>query len=411
MNNGKRAISVLYIHHSGVFGGASRSLLEMIKAFPEGSIKSHLITQKGNVVGFFERAGVSVIVTNGISQFDNTAWGYYRGYRWLLLAREFYHSVFTFLAILKAKREWKHIDLVHINEITNLPSVIMSRRVFRKPVIVHSRSVQQGERAHLRFRTIKNILRRNADFVIAIDDTVKKSFSLDVPIEIIHNGYTPQLWKKRDGAKDGILENLKLSDGSTRIAFVGNLLAMKGIYEFIEAAKICIVEKKLNAHFLIVGDNVRNISGFKGYVLEKLGFARDVRRDVETFILSHNLDERVHLLGFTPNIQEVYENIDILCFPSHLNAVGRPVIEAAFSRVPSIVAMKNRDSDMIIDGETGLCIEPRNVEALVGAIEYFCSRPSEIKRMGECAHQLALDSFNTKKNALKVLEIYKAFIV
>ena len=42
-------INVLYVHHCGIYGGASRSLFEAISNFPQGKVKPYLITQKGNV--------------------------------------------------------------------------------------------------------------------------------------------------------------------------------------------------------------------------------------------------------------------------------------------------------------------------------------------------------------------------
>lgn len=97
----------------------------------------------------------------------------------------------------------------------------------------------------------------------------------------------------------------------------------------------------------------------------------------------------------------------MLCFPSHLNAAGRPVFEAAFFKVPSIVAMQNPRADTMIDGETGICIAPKDAQALARAIEYFYARPEEVRRMGEAAYRLALRDFDTKKNACRMLAIYQ----
>jgi glycosyltransferase involved in cell wall biosynthesis len=120
--------------------------------------------------------------------------------------------------------------------------------------------------------------------------------------------------------------------------------------------------------------------------------------------------DHVHLIDFTSNIHKIYEAIDILCFPSHLNAVGRPVLEAALFKVPSIVAITNPIDDTIIDNETGICIKPKDPKGLADAIEYFYSRPEEITRMGELAYKLALKNFDIKKNAKKILEIYEQHV-
>jgi glycosyltransferase involved in cell wall biosynthesis len=400
-------ISVLYIHHCGTFGGASRSLLELIKAFPQKSVKPHLITQKGNVVRFFENDGVPVISTAGISQFDNTRYGYYRRFRWLLLVREVFYCYFTFRAIYNARKKWKYIEIIHINEITNILSIYLSKIIFKKPVIVHIRSVQQTRKAAFRYKLIMSFTRRYLDYVITIDETVKKSLPGDLADKTIHNGFRPETdFRLKKNNEDNIARLINAPLGFLRIAMVGNLLKFKGVFEFIKAAKICI-DKNLKINFYLVGDNVKKQDGFKASVLKKMKLSHYINSDVKNFVQKNRLNERIHFLNFTPEINKVYENIDILCFPSHLNAVGRPVLEAAFFKVPSIVAINDPLDDTIIDGETGICIESKDPQALAGAIEYFYSNPDEIKRMGESAYQLAIKNFDIQRNAEKVLAIYE----
>jgi glycosyltransferase involved in cell wall biosynthesis len=400
----KRA-SILYIHVCGSFGGSSRSLLEMIKAFPPGSIQAHVITPEGNVAELFRKEGIPVIECAGISQFDNTEYGYYRGRRWLILLRELFYVLPTLIALLRAKTRWAPIDLIHVNEITGLPAIVFAKLIFRKPLILHVRSVQQTSKAQSRTRMIRFIVRRFCDAVVAIDETVRESLPKGIESQMIHNGFlaTPGCENQVHPALRGHRE------GELRVALVGQLLPMKGVYEFIEAARLCKA-RGINAKFILVGEDSRDLSGPLGILFRKFGFAREVRGDAERLIEQHELRESVLLLGFTPNIRSVYQNIDVICFPSHLNAVGRPVFEAAFFGVPSIVAVTNPQSDTFIHRETGLGIEARNPVALADAIEYFYRNPDEIKRMGEAARKLAVEQFSIVNTAKKMLEIYETQI-
>ena len=135
------AISVLYIHHSGVFGGASRSLMELIQAFPNGEVQAHLLTQVGQVPTVFRERAIPVIDTVGLTQLDQTRYGYYRGLRWLILLREIAYIPFTIVGVLRAKYKWKNIDLIHVNEVTNIFSILLVKFIFRCPIVVHVRSV------------------------------------------------------------------------------------------------------------------------------------------------------------------------------------------------------------------------------------------------------------------------------
>ncbi|MNH28670.1 D-inositol 3-phosphate glycosyltransferase [compost metagenome] len=123
------------------------------------------------------------------------------------------------------------------------------------------------------------------------------------------------------------------------------------------------------------------------------------------------MDECFHLFGPTLDIKYVYDRIDVLLFPSHFDAPGRPVFEAGFSSVPSIVAVENPSADTFVPNHTGLAIKARDANALAEAIAYFNDNPEERKRMGDNARQLALQNFTPETNAKKLLDIYSDLVV
>jgi glycosyltransferase involved in cell wall biosynthesis len=407
MNNaGERhrpALNVLYIHHAGVFGGASRSLLELIEGFPHGTVTPHLITQRGNVGQFFAKRGIEVIETIGISQFDNTRFNHYRGKRWLLLLREAFYLPFTLAALIRARLKWKRIDLVHVNEIVSLAAIVFSRLLFDCPVVVHVRSVQDSRHYRLRGRFLRATLRRNADAVVAIDETVRRSLPPGIESDVVHNTYSAEYGKPGATSTEPPLP--PRAPGMLRVAMVGSALAFKGVREFVGAARLC-KERGLPVEFLMVGVNPNASLGVARRVLKAVGFTHDAGDEVRRFIQDHGLEHTVRLLGFTPDIDRIYGNIDVLCFPSHLDAVGRPVIEAAFFKVPSIVALNEPLSDTLVHGTTGLRVDPEDARGLADAIEHFCQQASEIQRMGQAAYEHALCYFDSAKNAAQMLEIY-----
>ena len=395
------ALSILYIHHCGSFGGASRSLLELIRAFPENEVKAHLIAPKSKVSEIFREHGVEVIESGGISQFDHTRFGFYRSVRWLILLREIVYIPFTIWSMLKARRQWKNIDIVHVNEITNVLPILLAKVIFRCPLIIHVRSVQLVEKRCLRRKFVLWMLSK-ANAVVAIDSTVRNSLPEDIEINIIHNGFS--LSQKapinKDYQEDGF------SGRPMKLVFVGGLIVMKGILEFLHAAKHC-ADNNMNVKFVVIGDISKKHKGFKAILLNKLGFFYDAIGYCGNYITEHNLEDVIEFTGFTLDVESVYKAADVVCFPSHLNAVGRPVIEAALLKVPSIVAITGSAEDTIIHHQTGLCIKEKNSVAIFEAIEYFYKQPTEIKRMGGAAFELAQINFDIQKNAKKVLELYK----
>lgn len=395
-------LSVLYIHHTGVFGGASRSLLETIVAFPNKSINAKLVTQKGNVSAIFHKSNIEVIDSIGISQLDHTKFGYYRNTRWLILMRELIYLPFTFLVLWKAKRKWPDIDLVHVNEITNIPSILIAKFLFKCPIFVHVRSVQEKNIGKIRLK-IRNRLLGMVDQVIAIDSTVKCSLPDHININVIHNGFNI---KSHIKIKPNPINFSSLRP--LRLLFVGGFIPMKGIVDLVHAVKLC-KDNNLNVHVVVCGDLEERVSYFKAYLLKKLGLYSDVKKYVKDYISSNSLENFFTFVGFTQDIQSVYNESDVLCFPSHLNAAGRPVIEAALLSMPSIVFLNSADNkdDVIINKETGLCIEDKSLDAFYKAIKFFHDNPEKISEMGSGAFKLAKQNFNINKNSESILNMYK----
>ena len=123
-------------------------------------------------------------------QFDNTRYSYYRGLRWLVVLREIAYLPATIMALRRARQRWGKFDLIHVNEFTGVVPWWLARRWFGAPVVVHVRSVARNEARSLRTRFVNWMFRRQAEGVVAIDETVRASLPADLPVAVIHNAFT-----------------------------------------------------------------------------------------------------------------------------------------------------------------------------------------------------------------------------
>ncbi|MGI9227417.1 MAG: glycosyltransferase [Gammaproteobacteria bacterium] len=400
------SIKVLYIHPSGVFGGASQSLLILLKNLKD-NVYPVVVTPTGKFSEILNREGIEVLDTYGISQFDNTLFGHYRKARWLILIRELFYIPFTLWVILKAKIKYKHFDIIHINEITPIISILICKAVFTAPIIVHVRSVQVGNAASYRSKLIMKIINKNCSKLIAIDETVKKSIPSVPNAVVVHNSYIIDDAECQDGAIHNLAS--ELPSNTLRVGMVSNFLKFKGITEFITAAKVC-KDLKINVMFLIIGGEVRSSKKIKTRLFKWLGISNDVKAECLKFRHENKLKDVLYFFNFSDKLNWFYKEIDVICFPSYLNAVGRPVIEAAYYKKPSIVAMQNSEKDTVRPMETGITINKQDVNSLVKAIKYFHDNPNEIQRMGYLAYKLAVENFSPDKNATKIEDIYNNLI-
>lgn len=398
-------MNVLYLDGVGPFGGASRSLFETVRALRSKGIKPYFVAANGTALDFYGQVAEELIATRGLTRFDNTHYSHYRGVRWLVLLREIFHLPFTFFAILKAHRKWKNkIELIHVNEITEIIPGLLAKRLFQVPMVVHVRSPQWANQQSLRSIWVNRLLKNSANAIVAINETTRSTMPAELNVDVIQNSFTPKRSSNPDQSMLCKLEKLRAS--SLKIGFVGNVQVSKGILELVEAARLL---KGLGAdvEFVVVGGHTRGDKGLKGWALRKIGLVQDVVEALEQRIKQYGLEQSFHLLGSTSDIQCVYERLDVITFPSHFDAPGRPVFEAAFSAVPSIVCVSKPLSDTLIHNVTGLAIPARDPFALSEAIRYFEMNRDEVKRMGREAQKLAINNFEPARNASLLFDVYK----
>ena len=149
-----------------------------------------------------------------------------------------------------------------------------------------------------------------------------------------------------------------------RFIFVGRLLAEKGIFEYIKAAKI--VKKDFpNVEFVVLGGlDEQNPGGLKKEELEQL--------------LKDNI---VIYPGFVKNVDEWIKYSSVFVLPSYYRegvprstqeamAVGRAVIT---TDVPGC-------RETVVDGLNGFLIPPFDANALVEAMKKFIENPYLVKK-------------------------------
>lgn len=391
------ALRVLYIHPFAAYGGATKSLAELVAALPAREVDGVALAPPGVAARSLGEAGLEVLPVRGIAQWDDTRFGHYRGARWLILLRELAYWPGSLLALRRAAARGP-FDLIHCNEITALLVGILAKRMLRAPLLVHVRSLQRGSSGGGRVTGwLLRLVRAHADALVAIDEAVRRTLPADLPVRVVHNGM-----------KLPAELPVRRSDPSAPfcVGIIGVLHRSKGVYELVEAARL-LRDRGVEMRVVVVGENVHRLVGLRGWLLRKLDFARDVRGELGAYVAQHGLQDRVEFTGFVLDIRPIYRRLDAVCFPSHLDAPGRPVFEAALFGLPTIVAMRNPTRDVIVPGETGLCIDEPTPVAIADAIQALAQDRVRARRMGDQARQMALSRFDSRVCAANMLALYR----
>lgn len=254
-------------------------------------------------------------------------------------------------------------------------------------MVLHARAVFNNDPAKWQTRVIKKILEKNADRIVAIDQTIASSIPVTDKLSVVHNGFTLQ--SKMNQAPDGFAEKLQqIPRRRLNLGFIGAIHYNKGIMDLLEAVKLC-KQHQLDIGLVIAGNGNASKRTLWKAGMNILGFNQDRNEALHEFIQQNELGEYIHPLGFSTNTTNFFQFIDLICFPSYYNAVGRPVFEAAFFSKPSIVAISDPFPDTFVQRRTGLQVKERNPESIFNAICTFYNQPELIKEMGNEARRLA----------------------
>ncbi len=129
-------------------------------------------------------------------------------------------------------------------------------------------------------------------------------------------------------------------------------------------------------------------------------------KDEEKFkALSDDLNNVVWL-GFRDDIADVIAAFDVFAFPSRFEALGSTLLDVMEIGVPIVASNVDGIPELIRHGETGLLVEPGNVDQLETAILRLLSDRALTKRLTQNAAVYS-KQFSAQNMARKYVKIYQ----
>lgn len=168
------------------------------------------------------------------------------------------------------------------------------------------------------------------------------------------------------------------------------MLWSKGVREVVTAARL-LQERGLDAKVRLVGD---------------IDFGNPNNVHPATLSL-WNADGWVGWTGSRPDMPRVWAESHIAVLASHHEGVPQSLMEAAASGRPLIAADVPGCRELVVEGETGLLVPPRNPEALADAIARLAADPEARRRMGAAARTKAEAEFAEPVIEAKTLALYR----
>ncbi|HTE24855.1 MAG TPA: glycosyltransferase family 4 protein [Flavitalea sp.] len=182
---------------------------------------------------------------------------------------------------------------------------------------------------------------------------------------------------------------LKINTSDFVFVFIGRLVRDKGIEELVEAFSR-IKNQYQSAKLLLVGPfepELDPISDKTNTAIKK--------------------DDRITLVGFQQDVRPFFLISNVLAFPSYREGFPNVPMQAGCFELPSIVTDINGCNEIIVEGENGLIIPAKDVEALVNAMTRLLEDAGLYNHMKSKAREMIVDRYEQKYLWSLILKEYE----
>ncbi len=181
-------------------------------------------------------------------------------------------------------------------------------------------------------------------------------------------------------------------DGGPVIGSIGRLEPRKGHENLIRAMPE-ILRDVPNALLLIAGH-------------DPWGYGKEL----QALIDSLGLNGKVRLVGFQRDVTSFLHGSDVFAFATRSEGFGQVVIEAMAAGNPVVASNIAPISEIVLDGETGLLVEPNNPQAFGHAITFLLTHPEAARSMGRRGQERVRSYFSSARMSDETLLLYRGLI-
>ncbi|MEK4296304.1 glycosyl transferase [Paenibacillus odorifer] len=178
------------------------------------------------------------------------------------------------------------------------------------------------------------------------------------------------------------------------VLLVGRLAHWKGQHIVLEAAKSFKNEPRVK--FWLAGDALFGEEAYKQELLQK------ITNDELT---------NVSMLGHVDDIQGLMNTADLLIHTSVTpEPFGQVIVEGMAAGLPVIASNEGGPVEIVVQGETGLLIEPGDAAILADSIKWMLDHPEERRRMADNGMKRVKEHFVIENTVKDIVDYYKGLL-
>ena len=206
-------------------------------------------------------------------------------------------------------------------------------------------------------------------------------------INVIENGIDCSYFKKSEGARKKLVDELKISVNTTMIGFVGRYSFEKRPEDFLKLA--AIIDKDIGAcHFLMVGDG-----------------HDDNNTELADLLVTYGVGSKISLLGIRDDVPLILSSLDVLISTSEDEAFGMVLIEGLACGCPCISS--NNEGAKSVGGEFIKYVDVGDIDAFYRETKILlCQDDSTRIIFAKKSAEYIVANFSVGNTAARYLNLY-----
>lgn len=207
------------------------------------------------------------------------------------------------------------------------------------------------------------------------------------------NGINSALFSKQVIAEEhqnSLRDELGIGEDDFVFVFVGRLVGDKGVNELVKA--FCKINNP-SVKLLLVGPLESNLDPLD----------KDTLRRIDE-------DERIISVGFQKDVRPYFAISNALVFPSYREGFPNVVMQAGAMELPSIVSDINGCNEIIVEGENGIIIPVKNVDAVKNAMEMMMNDKELYSKMKGNARRMITERYEQQVVWNALLTEYRSLL-
>lgn len=387
---------LLFIHHATGWGGAPKSMINLITGLDKNNFDIEVLLLKKSIVAdILEEKGIKYYIANSwfykkyYHYFNHSEAGYvkwYQIYQFSIKMILWLMSRFYFAGKELSRFQF---DICHLN--SSVLSDWLKPCSKKGKVVIQIREPFRNGKNDVIHPFFAGQMRKYADRIIAISKDNAKRIGLTEKTGVIYNFSGIPEYE--------VPEN---SYHSKRVLYLGGAAQIKGFYTMVEA--LDYIDKDVKVFF--GGEyKVKNSSRHNIKKILKFDFYEGAKKKKAIQKLKNH--PNAEIIGFTYKIDEYLDEACCLVSPFTISHFSRPVIEAYMHKKPAIGSDVSSMSEIIEHNVTGLLFEKENAQELAHTINYLANNPKKARIMGVNAHSVSIKKFSPE-NILQYNKVYNS---